>query len=75
MSGSTSCKNHQKKKLLISFAVWTASYTIMGVLGGTMAYYRFPRTFDDKEPHPLPDVLFEIIPEHCPKILGQNIQR
>jgi len=58
----------------MSFAVWTASYTIMGVLGGTMAYYRFPRTFDDKEPHPLPDVLFEIIPERCPKILGQNIQ-
>jgi len=47
----------------------------MAIGGGTVAYWRFPRYPDDDiSPHALPDVLFTVFPEYCPKIFGQNIQ-
>ncbi|GMH62603.1 hypothetical protein TrRE_jg2450, partial [Triparma retinervis] len=47
----------------------------MAVLGGSIAYWRFPRYIGDGvHPHPLPDVIFDLLPSYCPKIFGQNIQ-
>ena len=47
----------------------------MGILGGTIAYWRFPRQeISDPRPFTLPDMMFEIMPEFCPKFGAQNIQ-
>ncbi|GMH76953.1 hypothetical protein TrST_g2731 [Triparma strigata] len=62
-------------KTLLCLLIWTISYFLMSFLGGTIAYWRFPRTPGNAEtPSPLPDLIFNLFPETCPKIFGQNLQ-
>jgi len=54
-------------KLAISFIIWNICYIIMGVFGGSVAFYHFPRVYPKSYiPVPLPDFGYDIIPYWCP---------
>ena len=62
-------------KLAISFAIWLISYAIMGIFGGSVAFYMFPRVDPSIDtPQPLPDIGYNFIPYFCPLVMGENIQ-
>ena len=48
-------------KVVLSFGYWFASYMIMGIFGGSVAYLHFQRK-DMDVPDPLPDFGYEAIP-------------
>ncbi|KAL7535248.1 hypothetical protein ACHAWF_005107 [Thalassiosira exigua] len=48
-------------KMILSLILWFASYMIMGVFGGSVAYLHFERS-DSSVPEPLPDYGYEVIP-------------
>ena len=56
-------------KLLLSFCIWLISYMIMAFLGGSVAFYHFPRVYPESEnPVPLPDFGYDLIPYYCPML-------
>jgi len=62
-------------KLLISFSIWLTSYVMMGVFGGAVAFYHFPRVFPRQpRPDPLPDFGYDIVPYFCPSAGISNPQ-
>lgn len=53
-------------KLFISFLIWFIMYTFMGIFGGSVAFYHFPRVSSSrKEPVQLPDLGYDLIPYNC----------
>lgn len=55
-------------RLALSFIIWLFCYYVMAVLGGTVAFYRFPREpTSDPEQYTLRDIGFQLLPEYCPK--------
>jgi len=54
-------------KLALSLFIWSVTYIFMGVFGGSVAFYHFPRVFPESyEPVPLPDFGYDLIPYFCP---------
>ena len=48
-------------KLALSFVIWLVSYNFMGVFGGSVAYYHFPRVDVRDAPTTLPDFGYDLI--------------
>lgn len=63
-------------KLVLSMLIWILVYTIMGVLGGSVAQYHFPRVFPGTNypEKPLPDFGHDLVPYFCFTLWGKNPQ-
>jgi len=62
-------------KFFISLLIWLFSYFMNAVVGGSLAFYHFPRVFPKTNlPEQLPDYGYDLIPYFCPTFLCRNPQ-